>query len=321
MATTRRTSKTKTVVGVFERQDDAQAAVRELRDAGFREDQIGVITRDSQKKGKAKASKRGAHAAEGAGIGLAAGAGIGALYGLGLVSGVALPVIGPAIAAGTLATILGSAAAGAAIAGVAGALIGLGIPEEDARYYESEVHAGRTVVTVKANGRADEAWAILSRHGAYNRASCEAQTARTTTTSGRAASAAGERTVEVREEELEAHKRPVKKGEVRVRKEMTTEQETLSVPVTREEVVVERRPAGRRRASSSDLRPGEEVRIPVTEEEVRVEKRPVVKEEVTVGKRKVQDTKQVSGRVRKEKVRVEEEGDVKVRGRTAGTRS
>src|SRR5262249_52485432 len=164
--------------------------------------------------GKAKTSHRAAHAAEGAGVGLAAGAGIGALYGLGLVSGVALPVIGPAIAAGTLATILSSAAAGAALAGIAGALIGLGIPEEDAKYYEAAVHAGRALVTVQANGGADEAWAILSRHGAYNRASRE-EVCHTTTASTRTA-AGGERKLEVREEELQATKRPVKKGEVRV---------------------------------------------------------------------------------------------------------
>ena len=50
----------------------------------------------------------------------------------------------------------------------AGALIGLGIPEEEAKYYEGEVHAGRTVVTVQAAGRFDEAWQLLTRHGAYD---------------------------------------------------------------------------------------------------------------------------------------------------------
>jgi len=53
----------------------------------------------------------------------------------------------------------------------------------------------------------------------------------------------------------------------------------------------------------------------VREEEISVEKKPVVKEEVTVGKRVVQDTARVAGDVRKEEVRVEREGDVDVRGR------
>jgi uncharacterized protein (TIGR02271 family) len=59
----------------------------------------------------------------------------------------------------------------------------------------------------------------------------------------------------------------------------------------------------------------EEIRVPVREEEISVEKKPVVKEEVTVGKRVVQDTARVAGDVRKEEVRVEREGDVDVRGR------
>jgi len=78
-------------------------------------------------------------------------------------------------------------------------------------------------------------------------------------------------------------------------------------------VVVERRPASGT-VSASDLRPGEEVRIPVKEEQVRVEKDVVVKEEVHVGKRKVQEQEQVSGDVRKEQVKVEQKGHVEVRG-------
>jgi len=53
-------------------------------------------------------------------------------------------------AGGTLAAILASAAGGAAAAGIAGALVGLGIPEDEAKHYDSEFQAGRTIVTVKA---------------------------------------------------------------------------------------------------------------------------------------------------------------------------
>ena len=62
-----------------------------------------------------------------------------------------------------------NAAAGAAVIGLVGALVGLGIPEEDARYYESEVRGGRFLVTVAADSREAEAWAILRRAGGYNR--------------------------------------------------------------------------------------------------------------------------------------------------------
>jgi uncharacterized protein (TIGR02271 family) len=135
--------------------------------------------------------------------------------------------------------------------------------------------------------------------------------------SGRATQAAagtrteGGQTMQVREEKLHAHKQPVEAGEVRLRKDVVTEHRTMDVPVQREEVVIERRPSGQP-AAGADIRPGEEVRIPVKEEQVRVEKQPVVKEEVHAGKRKVQDTEQVSGTVRKEQVHVEREGKVDV---------
>ena len=80
-----------------------------------------------------------------------------------------IPVVGPVLAIGTLGTILLNAAGGAAIAGIAGALIGWGIPEEDARYYESEVNAGRYLVTVEC-GQGDDARDLLYRHGGYDRA-------------------------------------------------------------------------------------------------------------------------------------------------------
>src|SRR5688572_20922418 len=162
MKTMARTQR-ETVVGVFESHSAADRAVDELRRAGFREDQIGFAARDgkTQKEG-------GTYAGEGALAGVAAGAGIGGLIGLGVLSGV-LPVIGPAIAAGTLGVILANAAAGAAIAGLAGTLIGWGVSEDDAKYYESEFTAGKTVVTVSADGRDAEARSILRRFGATSR--------------------------------------------------------------------------------------------------------------------------------------------------------
>jgi hypothetical protein len=54
----------------------------------------------------------------------------------------------------------------AAVGGALGTLVGLGVPEHEARYYEPELHAGRTLVSVRAPGRYEEASAILRRHGA-----------------------------------------------------------------------------------------------------------------------------------------------------------
>jgi len=300
-----RSTQHSTIVGVFEDQAHAQAAVSELRRLGFREDQIGVISHDRSTSDKTTTkSGTGSHVAEGAAAGVAAGAGVGALWALGIAAGM-LPAIGPVIAGGLLASVLVSAAGTAAAAGLIGALIGLGIPEEEARYYEGEFKSGRTLVTIKADGRYDEALAVVRRHGGYDRS-----TGRTATTTGG--------TIKVHEEQLRAQKHPVETGEVRVRKDVVTEHKTLDVPVQREEVVVERHPASGS-ASPSDIRSGQEIRIPVKEEKVTVEKHPVVKEEVRVSKQKVTDTEHVSGTVRKEKVEVEKEGDVNVRGSSPTT--
>ena len=321
MATT--TERQSTVVGVFEDRRQADAAISELRKAGFREDQIGVASRQTEGEGKGEAAstttgEQGTKWETGAIAGALTGAGLGGLVGLGILAGV-IPVIGPVIAGGTLAVILANAAGGAAIGGLLGALTGAGIPEEEARYYQGEFEAGRTIVTVTADGRYDEAVAILRRHGAYDQHTAASRAASTPATAATTAGVAptagaveGGQTVQVKEEELEARKQPVETGEVKVRKEVHTEQKTMDVPVQREEVVVERHaPTGS--GATSDIREGEEIRVPVMEEQVAVEKKPVVKEEVTVGKRVVQDTERVGGEVRKEDVRVEHEGEVDVR--------
>ena len=156
-----------TVVGVFFTRPEAEQAIRDLRLMGFPDDWIGMVARDSAGR---TVTERGGEtlAEEGAAAGAVIGAGAGALVGLGVLSGT-IPVIGPVLAIGTLGTILLNAAGGAAIAGVVGALVGLGIPEDEAKYYETEVHGGRFLVTVEAENRQSEAWSILHRAGGYNR--------------------------------------------------------------------------------------------------------------------------------------------------------
>jgi len=319
-----------TVVGVFEDRRHADQAIDDLRKAGFREDQIGVVMRHDEGTTDAATDADDSHASSGALTGALTGLGLGALAGLGVLAGV-IPVVGPAIAAGTLGVILSNAAAGAGIAGLVGALVGAGVPEEEAHYYQGEFEAGRAIVTVTADGRADEATAILRRHGAYDMStrgsagSSVADAASTSTrTAGRAAAGEGD-TIQVKEERLHAEKRPVEVGEVRVRKDVHTETKTLEVPVRREEVVIERTPVHGRASSegmaADALREGEEIRIPVREEQVDVTKHAVVTEEVKVGKRVVADTEQVSGQVRKEEVHVEQKGDVDVKTRGTGNQS
>jgi uncharacterized protein (TIGR02271 family) len=313
--------KRKVAIGVFETRQEADQAVEELRRAGFTKDQIGVAARnpDATVKATGKKGAEAEHAAEGTLIGALAGAGIGGLVGLGVLAGV-VPVIGPAIAAGTLGVILSNAAGGAAIVGLSGALIGWGMSEEDAAYYENEMKAGRYVVTVHAGDRIDEAWRIMNQRGAYNRENARAVGIKAANTASTATCSPQDQTLAVHEEQLRVQKQPVNKGEVKVRKEVVTEHQNIDVPVQREEVVIERRPVTGK-ASTSDIRQDEEIRIPVREEQVRVQKEAVQKEEVTVGKRKTQETEQVSGDVRKERIKVEREGDVDVRDSTDKNRS
>ncbi|QEH36679.1 Stress response protein YsnF [Aquisphaera giovannonii] len=351
-----------TIVGVFEDRSQADKAVSALMRAGFRQDQIGVAMRSNEGEYAATDETAGeTHAASGALTGALTGLGLGALAGLGVLAGV-IPVIGPAITAGTLGVVLTNAAAGAGIAGMVGALIGAGVPEHEARYYDEEFQAGRTIVTVTADGRSSEATSILRDHGAYDMSSRSSaaglregqpgmtgsragvtpaghtssgsSTSATTYSAGHesattaggvgssGASAAprsgsptirgsGADSIELREERLRAEKRPVETGEVSLRKEVITENRSIDVPVEREEVVIERKPA-HGRASSDIAAEGQEIRIPVREEQVSVTKEPVVTEEVTVGKRKVEDTKHVTGQVRKEELRVDKSGDVRL---------
>jgi len=158
---------TRTVaVGVFPTREQAQQAISELKRAGFSEDDIGVATRDAEN-GDLAEHHGESLAGEGAVAGAAAGASLGALWGLGIVSGF-LPAIGPAIMGGTLGALVASAAAGAAAAGLGGALVGMGVPEEEAGFYEGEFHSGRVVVTVRARNRYDEAHRILQVNGSHD---------------------------------------------------------------------------------------------------------------------------------------------------------
>jgi hypothetical protein len=160
------TSHRDTIVAVFHSHADAQPAVRELKENGFSEDQIGIASQDRE--GSYREQTEGNQMEEGAAAGAAVGLGAGALWGLGIIAGV-LPAIGPVIAGGALAAVAASAAGTAAAGGLVGALIGLGIPEDEANYYHREFEQGRTVVTVKAPGnRATMASRILDQSNAYD---------------------------------------------------------------------------------------------------------------------------------------------------------
>lgn len=119
-----------------------------------------------------------------------------------------------------------------------------------------------------------------------------------------------ERTIPRTEEELSVGRRSAEVGEVVVGKHTETEHVSERVPVERERVRVERRPVEGGEVRGDARFENDEVRIPVVEEEIVTEKRPVVKEELVVGKERVQDVENVEADLRKERFDVRKEGQV-----------
>ena len=152
------------VVALFEERSEAEDAIRDLKNAGFTNEQIGVATQGRIEAGEAPS--------EGSAVGLAEGAAAGALTGgvigglVGLVSSLLIPGVGPLVVGGILASALMGMGVGAATGGLIGALVGMGVPEEDAKYFDSGLREGRTLVTVSNTDGASEALGILERHGA-----------------------------------------------------------------------------------------------------------------------------------------------------------
>jgi uncharacterized protein (TIGR02271 family) len=310
------TTRGSTVVGVFDDREAAREAIEALKEIGFTPDSISILSPDKQATEEI-AKDTGTHAGSGAATGAVAGGILGGLGGWLIgIGALAIPGVGPFIAAGAFATAIGGAAIGAGLGAIAGALMGMGVPEEHARFYEGEARAGKTLVAVRADGRYDDAQQLLRDHGAYDVESRDRPVATGNPVLHRDSSARaigeGEDTLQLHEEELVANKQSVETGHVQVRKDVVSEQRTLEVPITRDEVVIERHAVDRRPSDSPIDDRGQSIDVPVREERVELEKRAVVYEEVGIGKREVHDTQHVSGTVRREQARIERDGDVNV---------
>lgn len=232
----------------------------------------------------------------------------------------------------------------------------LGVPQDRAGYYDNEFRSGRTVVSVRPDGRDQEAMSILRNNGAYdynqgatstqnadyaqtNTASTYGQTGYTqantadtynqadyaqagnyaqgTTADAQYANETDEqRRLRLREEQLNVGKERVQTGEVGLHKEVVEEQRTVDVPVTREEVVLEHRPVTGGQVDNTPIGQDESIRVPVSEEQVEVTKTPVVTGEVSIGKRPVQENQQVTDTVRREEARLDQAGNSVVQGDT-----
>ena len=141
----------RTVTGLYDTYDDARAAVKALADVGIPSDEISIV---SNKGDGVKVEEQGNDAAEGAGtgagIGAVAGGAGGLLAGLGML---AIPGVGPVVAAGWRAATAAGAVAGAVVGGAAGGIVGAmiksGVPEEDANLYAEGVRRGGSVVAAR----------------------------------------------------------------------------------------------------------------------------------------------------------------------------
>lgn len=184
---------------------------------------------------------------------------------------------------------------------------GLNWSDDRADYYYQGINAGGALVSV-TGPRWEQARMILQNTGGDLRESGFEDLSSTTRTS---TDVEGDRRIQLRGEILRTYKDRVQRGEVRLRKDVITETKNVEVPVTREELVIERTPVSGQSATG-EIGKDEELRVPLSEERVRTEKQPVVTDEVRVGKRAVQRTENVSDDVRHEELRVDKEGDVEV---------
>ncbi|MEN3930585.1 general stress protein [Microvirga sp. W0021] len=148
----------RTVTGLFDDYSTAQDAVSDLEDIGIPSSDISIVSHHSGDETNA-----GEGAGIGAGVGAAVGGAGGLLAGLGIM---AIPGVGPVVAAGWLASTLAGAVGGAVVGGATGGLIGAltesGVSEDDANFYAEGVRRGGTIVTARvADEKYAEADAIL----------------------------------------------------------------------------------------------------------------------------------------------------------------
>ncbi len=136
------------IYGIYPSRSAAESAVDRLKNDGFLSSDVSVLLTDSDST-KDFAEEKNTKAPEGATTGVSAGAVIGGALGwLAGIGSLAIPGVGPLIAAGPIMATLAGAGVGGAIGGITGALVGMGIPEYEAKRYEGMVKEGGVLLTV-----------------------------------------------------------------------------------------------------------------------------------------------------------------------------
>src|SRR3954464_15521298 len=139
------------VFGIYRDRQQVEQAVDTLLDNGFRSEDISVLLPDNVGT-KDFAHEKNTNAPEGGTTGAASGAVVGGT--LGLLAGIgalAIPGVGPFIAAGPIMGALAGAGSGGVVGGIIGALIGMGIPEYEAKRYEGMIKEGKILLSVHAD--------------------------------------------------------------------------------------------------------------------------------------------------------------------------
>ncbi len=180
---------TRTLTRLFDNHDDAVAVVQALEAAGFRHDDISIVASNHDTRYTTPGSTTGTTGTTAAAEEGASGAGAGATFGTilgggaGLLAGIgalAIPGVGPVVAAGWLVATLTGAGVGAAVAGGVGGLVGsltnAGVPEQDAHVYAEGVRRGGSLLTARVDeARAAEADAILNGRSSVDPAARRAE--------------------------------------------------------------------------------------------------------------------------------------------------
>jgi len=156
----------KTVVGIFRSENEAERAVSALRENGFKDQEISIVAKDRGNNRSRSTEGNTSMREDGISDGMASGAAWGGLAGLALGAGaLAIPGLGPIVAAGPIAAAL----TGAATGGLAGGLIDWGIPEESGRQLQEEVKQGNILALLRCgDDKVNKAANILRENGARN---------------------------------------------------------------------------------------------------------------------------------------------------------
>ena len=155
-----------TALGIFDDRTQATKAIQALKNASFKDDDIGIASREWSKQFDSVGVSEQHVAENGAVAGAAYGAGLGAV--IGLVGAILVPGAIPIVAGSALASAIFGGAAGAAGGAYAGPFIAMGLSDAEAQNHGRYIKEGKTVVAVYTPDRLEDARKILVREGAYD---------------------------------------------------------------------------------------------------------------------------------------------------------